>query len=182
MRELDDEQKAFLDRIERYAFPLDKRFIPNDWEDAHDFDEKYRSAEEAHGQKQRSADAAEQKKRRIAEKASIRKLTAANFEKQLLPYLKGTAEAVKGYVTEKAAQPIQKLSEELEGLQQKVADLESRQLKYLGVWNDDTFYPRGSVLTHSGSLWHCDIGNAGVAPGKSPEHWTLCVKRGRDAR
>jgi hypothetical protein len=64
----------------------------------------------------------------------------------------------------------------------RIKTLEGTQIKYLGVWKKDVFYPRGSVLTCGGSMWHCDIGNVGVTPGQNPDHWTLCVKRGRDAR
>lgn len=50
---------------------------------------------------------------------------------------------------------------------------------YRGVWRDGRF-ERGDMVTHGGSLWHCDRDTDG-APEQSRD-WTLAAKRGRDGK
>jgi hypothetical protein len=63
-------------------------------------------------------------------------------------------------------------------LEQKVDTLERQAMSYKGVYNADTSYPRGSVVTRHGSWW---IAEHGIEPGEMPGHadtnWRLCVKR-----
>ena len=68
-------------------------------------------------------------------------------------------------------------------LSARIADLESRmsEFQYCGVWHDGA-YKRGNFVTHDGSLWHCDVDNTDAKPGTNAGAWTLCCKRGKDAR
>ena len=68
-------------------------------------------------------------------------------------------------------------------LRQKIAELEDRQREfcYRGVWAVGS-YKAGNFVTHDGSLWHCDADNTNSKPGTDESGWTLCCKRGKDAR
>lgn len=69
----------------------------------------------------------------------------------------------------------------LEAVEVRLAALEARPgLKYRGVWNHGAYAP-GDLVTHKGSLWHCEQPTH-AAPGDGSEAWRLAVKRGRDAR
>ena len=52
-------------------------------------------------------------------------------------------------------------------------------LEYLGPHEPDATYKRGQIVTHGGSMWHCNRVTA-TKPGDG-NAWTLCVKKGRDA-
>jgi hypothetical protein len=62
----------------------------------------------------------------------------------------------------------------------KQAELVVRELRYAGVWTDRASYKRGNFVTHSGSLWHCNLDDVHTMPGSDVTAWTLCVKRGED--
>ena len=73
--------------------------------------------------------------------------------------------AVRGYV-----------EREIGDLKARVAELESRTLKYSGVHVDGRIYHVGELVTHAGSLWHCE-GTTISKPGVGSS-WRLAVKRG----
>ena len=53
---------------------------------------------------------------------------------------------------------------------------------YRGVFREDQGgYACGDVVTHGGSLWHCDR-DTEEKPGDGSKDWTLAAKRGRDGR
>lgn len=52
---------------------------------------------------------------------------------------------------------------------------------YKGVFDRDAEYQAGDMVTHKGSVWHCNGPIAGHAPGTDPI-WTLAVKCGRDGK
>ena len=52
---------------------------------------------------------------------------------------------------------------------------------YQGVFADGKSYVTGDTVTWGGSLWHCDM-DTGEKPGEGAKAWTLCCKKGRDAR
>ena len=52
---------------------------------------------------------------------------------------------------------------------------------YSGVFDAEKQYQKGELVTHGGSLWHCN-GNAEGKPEDDSGAWTLCVKKGRDAK
>jgi hypothetical protein len=58
-------------------------------------------------------------------------------------------------------------------LEARVAELEARQLKYLGVWRDAPHLP-GNLVTHAGALWHCWKATT-TRPGTSDD-WQLTGK------
>jgi hypothetical protein len=51
---------------------------------------------------------------------------------------------------------------------------------YKGIWKEG-FYQQGDTVTWGGSLWHCDA-DTDTKPGDTSKHWTLCAKKGRDAK
>lgn len=53
-------------------------------------------------------------------------------------------------------------------------------LVYKGVWQPETDYRPGSMVTFGGSLWHCNAPTR-EKPGLGPA-WTLAAKKGRDGR
>ena len=52
---------------------------------------------------------------------------------------------------------------------------------YRGVYDPDAEYARGDMVTHDGSVWHCNDPVSGEKPGGT-KAFTLAVKRGRDGR
>lgn len=76
---------------------------------------------------------------------------------------------------------------------QQVADLAARldalaargpSMEYRGTWQANEMYPKGSVVTHSGSMWWSseDQVSGATPPGQGPTPWVLAVKRGRDGK
>lgn len=62
----------------------------------------------------------------------------------------------------------------------RVKQLENRPvMEYQGVYDAEKQYDEGDVVTHGGSMWHCNKAHTGEF---SNEAFTLCVKKGRDAR
>ena len=53
-------------------------------------------------------------------------------------------------------------------------------LRYLGVFEAGKQYSVGDVVTRSGAMWHCNEATQ-EQPGHN-DHWTMCVKAGRDGR
>lgn len=52
---------------------------------------------------------------------------------------------------------------------------------YKGVFERGAEYQAGDMVTHKGSLWHCNAAVDGETPG-SGDAWTLAVKCGRDGK
>jgi hypothetical protein len=73
--------------------------------------------------------------------------------------------AVRGYV-----------EREIGDLKARIAELETRTLKYVGVYVDGKVYHPGEMTSHAGSLWHCE-GTTQSKPGADAS-WKLAVKRG----
>ena len=46
---------------------------------------------------------------------------------------------------------------------------------YRGIWKPGAEYPRGSMTTHDGCLWHAESDRVTDRPGKSPG-WKLMHK------
>lgn len=69
---------------------------------------------------------------------------------------------------------------EIKPLKARVAELEARQLKYSGTYRDSEVYRAGEMVSHAGSLWHCEATTASK-PG-TDSTWKLCVKRGEFSR
>jgi hypothetical protein len=87
-------------------------------------------------------------------------------------------DAIAGAMNDALKEPLK----QIEALERRMKELEERPtLKYLGVWNESITYEPGQCATHDGSLFHCNTRSKAVRPGDG-NVWTLCVKRGRDAR
>jgi hypothetical protein len=54
--------------------------------------------------------------------------------------------------------------------------------QYRGVYATATPYSKGDLVTHQGSVWHCNTTLQNIAPGTQPSAWTLAVKRGPRGR
>jgi len=54
------------------------------------------------------------------------------------------------------------------------------QMIYRGIYRDTDHYVKGDTVTWGGSLWHCNEPTA-EKPGDG-KLWTLCAKKGRDAK
>ncbi|WP_156752673.1 hypothetical protein [Mesorhizobium sp. WSM3873] len=74
------------------------------------------------------------------------------------------------------------LGERCKALEERVKQLEERSFEYKGVWKADERYKRGHFVTHSGSLWHCELAGSGIVPGNGAAGWRLAVKAGRDGK
>ena len=71
---------------------------------------------------------------------------------------------------------------EVQALKQRIAELEQRSpMSYRGVWTPGKMHDRGDMVTHRGSVWHCDV-KTDLPPGDGNTMWTLAVKRGRDGK
>lgn len=65
------------------------------------------------------------------------------------------------------------LAAEVVTLQRRVAELEADRLRYLGPVERGRSYRRGEMVTHRGSVWHCETATETLPPGDA---WTLAVK------
>ncbi|MDG4898051.1 hypothetical protein P9272_31405 [Mesorhizobium sp. WSM4976] len=68
-------------------------------------------------------------------------------------------------------------------LEDRVKQLEERpSVEYRGSWKADEKYRRGDLISHAGSVWHCELAGSGIVPGEGAIGWRLAVKRGRDGK
>jgi len=72
------------------------------------------------------------------------------------------------------------LTKRIDLLEAECNQLRSQRMKYCGIYEHGTTYREGDVLTHRGSLWHCDHDTQTEPNGGGA--WTLCVRRGRDGK
>ncbi|WP_442577584.1 hypothetical protein ACSBOB_18605 [Mesorhizobium sp. ASY16-5R] len=75
----------------------------------------------------------------------------------------------------KAADPLKTLADRIEegGL---------RPMTYRGTFKAGTAYRPGDMVTHAGSMFHCDRATSSIPEEYGAERaWTLAVKRGKDA-
>lgn len=61
----------------------------------------------------------------------------------------------------------------------QLKEIESRGVRYRGIYQRSDEYKRGDLATFDGSMW-CAIRDTSECPAKSQD-WQLAVKRGRDA-
>lgn len=57
--------------------------------------------------------------------------------------------------------------------------LKSR-LVYRGEFRAGQEYRRGNLVSHEGSVWHCNADGTKHLPAVDLDCWTLAVKRGKD--
>ena len=74
------------------------------------------------------------------------------------------------------------VAQEFAPLRAKIMELETRiqNFTYCGVYESGRNYDRGNFCTHDGSMWHANCATASK-PGIDAA-WSLCVKRGKNAR
>jgi hypothetical protein len=65
-------------------------------------------------------------------------------------------------------------------IERRLDELESRQVRYCGVFESGRRYRKGELVTDAGSVWHCEA-DTSTRPGDS-DAWVLAVKRGNDGR
>ena len=65
-------------------------------------------------------------------------------------------------------------------LAQRIAELEATALRDGGIWEPGKTYPKGSAVTHRGSLWVAlqDTNSRPGDPDPSSRAWRLRVKQG----
>jgi hypothetical protein len=56
------------------------------------------------------------------------------------------------------------------------AELRARELRYAGTWNAQGRWKRGNLVSHQGSLWHCNLDDLATVPGQDFDGWQLAVK------
>ena len=59
------------------------------------------------------------------------------------------------------------------------ATIEGR--RYVGTWSAGREFVKGNLVTHQGSVWHCNS-DTKMCPTEGHRDWTLAVKHGRDLR
>jgi hypothetical protein len=69
----------------------------------------------------------------------------------------------------------------LDGIERRMAAVETRGLCYRGVHQRAETYSRGDATTYDGSLFIAVVDDPKDAPGTGGG-WVLAVKRGRDAK
>jgi hypothetical protein len=75
-------------------------------------------------------------------------------------------------------------TKDLDDLRARLDALERRpELKWFGVWDSDTAYHEGNLVTWSGSVWYATKTTRGRKPGEAATpDWRLIVQRGRDGK
>jgi hypothetical protein len=78
------------------------------------------------------------------------------------------------------------LESRVKQLEARLAEVETRGIRYLGVWQSAQEYKRGDTVTYDGSMWICVWDTTRARPGAADDSqsraWTLAVRRGRDGR
>ena len=90
---------------------------------------------------------------------------------------KAQTEAVTRAVADVVGEHLRGIAVALRSHSERLAALEGRQLSYEGTWREDTEYSKGAMVTHAGSIWHCETTCQGDLPGRS-NSWKLAVKSG----
>jgi hypothetical protein len=101
----------------------------------------------------------------------------ARIEQVLGPGGEILIEAIGEFVGRTLRKSLDQLRSELE---QKLADVERKQLRFLGVHEPGRQYVPGNMVVRSGGLWCC-LAMTTEQPGRS-SCWQLCVKSGEIAK
>ncbi len=89
------------------------------------------------------------------------------------------AEELAAIINEQVAAMVAPLTARIAALEEAMK--QEKGLAYKGVYTAGEVYDAGSLVTFSGSLWHCDRLTK-AKPGEDPACWTLAVKKGRDGK
>jgi hypothetical protein len=103
-------------------------------------------------------------------------------QRDIAVLMDGIAPVLRDYVQKALDTAAASISGRITEIEKRISAIESSsQVKYLGVWSPATSYPRGSMVTFRGAVWH-----ANQATSDQPDHgsptWTLAVKSGRDGK
>jgi hypothetical protein len=122
--------------------------------------------------------------------ARVHRIEAAVDDKDSLSDLdendfwKEVTAAFRGFVESHVA----KLRAEIATLEAKTVQLEAEIVrvkaatpKYLGVFREGRIYDENAMVTHDGSVWHCNQ-KTSTPPGNGSAAWILAVKRGERGR
>lgn len=85
-------------------------------------------------------------------------------------------------VADKTGEVVSEIRQRFEVIEARLAECEQGRLEFRGVHQKALAYPRGSAVSHAGSLWIAirDV-SQGEEPGKS-DGFQLAVKRGADGK
>src|SRR5262249_6983752 len=82
-------------------------------------------------------------------------------------------------VGEAIAEALRPLRKEIAELKAQLEAVKAATPKYLGVFREGRVYDENSMVTHDGSVWHCNQ-RTSTPPGNGSASWTLAVRHGRD--
>jgi len=104
-----------------------------------------------------------------------------HLRNKLSPAARAAADQI-DIVLEVLAPHLKEQAAKIAALEKRLAEIESKGVQYLGVWQRAAEYRRGSMVTHDGSVWAAvkDIG-PDEKPGAGTS-WQLAVRAGRDSR
>lgn len=68
----------------------------------------------------------------------------------------------------------------LAAVTKRIDAIETKGVRYRGVYQRSDEYVLGDLATWDGSMWHCAVQKTQAHPGKSSD-WQLAVKRGDNA-
>lgn len=57
--------------------------------------------------------------------------------------------------------------------------VDSRAMRYEGVYENGRQYTRNAIVTRSGTIWHCAANSTNATPGDNSGDWKLMVKAAR---
>ena len=113
-----------------------------------------------------------------AEQATRREAAAAAHREGFMGFVTALAIDTRDFVSRALAPR----DARLDAIETRLAELEARPVvTYKGVWAGDLSYGHGDLVTCNGNIWHSNVHANRAKPGEHP-HWTLAVRKGRDAR
>lgn len=83
------------------------------------------------------------------------------------------------YLTHKGS-PLDQLAERVAALEARLAEVP----RYVGTFSFGRIYERGEMISHGGSIWHCERSTM-ERPSNGEAHspdWRLAVKHGRNGK
>jgi len=87
-------------------------------------------------------------------------------------------EAIGKTIVDEVAHALEPVKTQLGRLELKLeyAELQAKELRYAGVWNEKSIYRKNNFVTHGGSLWACVVDGIQTQPGHDNSRWQLAVK------
>jgi hypothetical protein len=156
--------REFREWREAEGLGFDPAFVPRRFSDLRDLDQRYWEAEQ-------DAKHAARGQPRQAPPAPPRSdyVSRKHFDQML--------EVIGGWVGKRISEA---LKASVEPLRERIRELESMPMRFCGPWLEGQEYAPRNIVSYDGSMWHANE-TTRARPGRTCA-WTLCVKRGRDAR